>query len=809
MQKLLDEIDQVKIDIRTYEEETIDDDDDDDESQTEIRNFNERIINLQKQMNAMTKELDPDWPVETFDQVKQNALKILFNLSERLNRINQHLEETTYITPRPFVPSTTDENIKGVPSADNKRITTSNTTTAKQISSSSSSSSSESSDAETISDEEQSEENLVVVTDRKQEQLSSSNAVRNIENSTFSDEIDSEKEEDDQYMNDNPQEKIKFDNKNGVINPKHQSRTSTPLWSNKNPPSIDLRSSSFSSSSSSAVIASGNSASSISSDRHKTRTSKQPAKQNHTTDDYSSTDEEDLSSRVDTSLQKLRIKRYPPGTPFRVLHDLNGAEIDDLTIFKDEILTLVKQQDDDWWLFKNAQTKLEGLVPINHIKPCSETFNQSKSTSLVNVLKSNNDIPSGFIPSSLGPLTQQDQYKLSYTLIPKMTESNLTFADLHWQYDADRINVQAPTYQKILIIQKCAKIPKIKEKNVNVKNRCIRICLYDGFKIISNIHSSRVNVSKKLNTNDLTEDWKVADCNEETFIDEESRFLIRSNEYDPSKSLHLLIELSLLCESKTNKQTCEIGCGWIMVPLSDDHNHPLDTSITTKYNKHLHGGHFQETNMLLDSQYKNLHSHGLSGQLDRYKQARIRFSIESREKHSNTFYNQLPLTSMIIPINLISILVFYRNELAYQLQKRSSSSTISTIPLQSIFLSTFYQALEQPELIFILQILYHREKKLTDQEQQQEFIKIYELSVYPLLFYRSLPTYDFHSIQTINLRRQLIQEMLNKQLQKNVNQPDILALLLDPILTDKWTPFTTDEICFSLQKYVHLTRSFK
>ena len=38
---------------------------------------------------------------------------------------------------------------------------------------------------------------------------------------------------------------------------------------------------------------------------------------------------------------------------------------------------------------------------------------------------------------------------------------------------------------------------------------------------------------------------------------------------------------------------------------------------------------------------------------------------------------------------------------------------------------------------------------------------------------------------------------------KKAPPQDILSILLDPNLTDKWTPFTTDEICFSLQKFVH------
>jgi hypothetical protein len=318
--------------------------------------------------------------------------------------------------------------------------------------------------------------------------------------------------------------------------------------------------------------------------------------------------------------------------------------------------------------------------------------------------------------------------------------------------------------------------------------------------IISNIHPIRVGRPAKTNKRDLTEDWHFITNDKKKYIDEQSHFLIRSNEYNHSKHLHLVIELSQLCQSKLTQEKCEVGCGWIMIPLDDDNQSSI-ISRTKNYNEILHGGHLHETNILLNSQYKNFHSEGLSGRIDRYKQARIRFSLESRERHIDILYDNLPLTSMIVPINLVRILAFYRNELAHQLQKRYHSDSLSTTPVDSIFLSTFNQTLEQPDLICMLQRLYHRRKELSIRQQREEFIKIYELSIYPILFYRLLPPYDFHDMSVIRQRRKLIREISNKE--KQNNKLDILAILLDPSLTDKWTPFTTDEICFSLQKYTH------
>jgi hypothetical protein len=245
-----------------------------------------------------------------------------------------------------------------------------------------------------------------------------------------------------------------------------------------------------------------------------------------------------------------------------------------------------------------------------------------------------------------------------------------------------------------------------------------------------------------------------------------------------------------------------------MIPLHDD-KPPLITD-TKSYNELLHGGHTSESNVLLDPQYKILRSDGLSGRIDRYKRARIKFLIESRETDIDLLYDNLPAQPIIVPINLIKTLAFYRNELSYQLNKRQHPTGLSTTPIDSLFLSTFFKALEQPDLIYTLRRLYRSRRKRyltsssSSQQQREEFIKTYEIFIYPLLHYRQLPPYDFHDIAALNERRKLINDMVKRQYPpKKTNPQDLLSILLDPNLTDKWTPFTTDEISFTLQKYIH------
>lgn len=188
--------------------------------------------------------------------------------------------------------------------------------------------------------------------------------------------------------------------------------------------------------------------------------------------DYGEDEDEGESAAVNTRTQELRSNTYPPGTQFIVTQDFTGVQTGDLTIQRGEILTLVEQRPDDWWLLKSTQTQQAGVVPINHIQvmpraPRLRAKPSTSATNLVDAFKANNSIPIGFTASDLAPLAELEEYKVSRSLVPRMTESNLAFADLHWRVDNDRLHVHDVTYQKILTIKECVKIPRAKGDQVS------------------------------------------------------------------------------------------------------------------------------------------------------------------------------------------------------------------------------------------------------------------------------------------------------------------------------------------------------
>jgi hypothetical protein len=51
----------------------------------------------------------------------------------------------------------------------------------------------------------------------------------------------------------------------------------------------------------------------------------------------------------------------------RVVYNYVASEEDELTIRKDELLTLIETYDDNWWLVSNKRNK-RGLIPFNYVK---------------------------------------------------------------------------------------------------------------------------------------------------------------------------------------------------------------------------------------------------------------------------------------------------------------------------------------------------------------------------------------------------------------------------------------------------------
>ena len=81
---------------------------------------------------------------------------------------------------------------------------------------------------------------------------------------------------------------------------------------------------------------------------------------------------------------------------------------------------------------------------------------------------------------------------------------------------------------------------------LEVLSRSIRICLFDGVSVLSNIHTIRAHVVGKEERT-----WEFDDENDETVqITDYSEFFIRCKSYSDKPNLGLLFELSVYTKKK-------------------------------------------------------------------------------------------------------------------------------------------------------------------------------------------------------------------------------------------------------------------
>lgn len=262
----------------------------------------------------------------------------------------------------------------------------------------------------------------------------------------------------------------------------------------------------------------------------------------------------------------------------------------------------------------------------------------------------------------------------------------------------------------------------------------------------------------------------------------------------------MLIELSIACKLKSSDQRYLISCGWAKVALEDRSSAVLDRVI--RYDELLHGGSLEEEIVSLDWTYQNSPIDGIFGRRNRLKRARIQFTIRLQSDRATCLSNFLPAITMIVPYYLRFLIAFFRHELAYQLFQKPIES-ISTHPIESIFLSTFERFIELPDLVYVFYSRLNRRKQLSFIAQRHECLSVYDTFIYPLLNYYTLPGYDFDNLQIVNDRQTKIQSFLTRDFSiAHISQHNSgpLAYFLDQRFTDQWAPFTTDELIFSYER---------
>ncbi|KAM6280335.1 nephrocystin-1 isoform 1-T1 [Porphyrio hochstetteri] len=464
----------------------------------------------------------------------------------------------------------------------------------------------------------------------------------------------------------------------------------------------------------------------------------------------------------------------------------------DLTFTKGEVLLIHDKKADGWWVAENSRGE-RGLVPRTyltvhaedaesqepseeHIEVVDETADGTEvkkrtdshwsavrraiaENDTVEVLATIGAVPAGFRPSTLFQLLEEgSRFRASYFLQPELTPSQLAFKDLVWNPEKNTICPRPTRVSLIVTLCSCKMIP-LPGVSIQVLSRHVRLCLFDGNQVLSNVHTVRAMWQPK-NPQTWTFSPRVTGILP-SLLDGDC--FIRSDSL--ASDLGILLELGITYIRNSTGERGELSCGWAFLKLFTSDGMPVPSKM---YELLLNGGTPYERGVEVDPSISRRAGSGVFHQfLTLKKQPVLLVKLRSLSVQSKDILNLLPET-LIGSMCYIHLLIFYRQILGDALL-RDRVSMQSTDLICSPILATFPQLMDQPDLMDALRSAWaDRERTLKRSEKRdREFLKsvfvlVYHDSVFPLLQSTLLPDYKWAEEESEVSRWKAIADFLKR-----------------------------------------------
>ncbi|XP_067388903.1 nephrocystin-1 isoform X3 [Emydura macquarii macquarii] len=377
--------------------------------------------------------------------------------------------------------------------------------------------------------------------------------------------------------------------------------------------------------------------------------------------------------------------------------DFVAQQEGDLTFKKGEVLLILDKKPDGWWMAKNSKGE-RGLVPKTYLAACSkegaghepseeeseedievvdETADGTKikkrtdshwsavrkaitENNTADVLAAMGAVPAGFRPSTLSQLLEEgNQFQASYFLQPEFTPSQLAFKDLEWNPEKDTIQPKPTRISLILTLWSCKMIP-LPGVSIQVLSRHVRLCLFDGNRVLSNIHTVRATWQPK-NPKTWTFSPRVTGILP-SLLDGDC--FVRSNSSSPD--IGILFELGITYIRNSTGERGELSCGWAFLKLFDSSGIPVSSKT---YELLLNGGTPYERGIEVDPSISRRASGGVFLQMITLKkQPQLLVKLRSLSTRLKGILNLLPET-LIGSMCYMHLLIFYRQILSDVLLK--------------------------------------------------------------------------------------------------------------------------------------------
>ncbi|KAM6298381.1 nephrocystin-1 [Aegotheles albertisi] len=501
----------------------------------------------------------------------------------------------------------------------------------------------------------------------------------------------------------------------------------------------------------------------------------------------------------------------------------------DLTFAKGEVLHIHEKKADGWWVAENSKGE-KGLVPRTylvvhhedsesqeqsgeHIEVVDETADETEikkrtdshwsavrravtENDTVEVLATIGAVPAGFRVSTLFQLLEEgDQFRASYFLKPELTPSQLAFKDLVWDSEKNTICPRPTRVSLVVTLCSCKTIP-LPGVSLQVLSRHVRLCLFDGNRVLSNIHTVRATWQPK-NPQTWTFSPRVTGILP-SLLDGDC--FVRSNSLSPD--IGILFELGITYIRNSTGERGELSCGWAFLKLFTSDGIPVPSKM---YELLLNGGTPYERGVEVDPSISRRADSGIFHQfIALKKQPMLVVKLRSLSVQSKDILNFLPET-LIGSMCYIHLLIFYRQILGDALLKERISMQ-STDLICNPILATFPQLVDEPDLMDALRSAWaDRERTLKRSEKRdREFLKslfvlVYHDSVFPLLQSTLLPDYKWAEEESEASRWKAIADFLKKSREND----GALQYLLSSENTHK--PFDISELAYDFLGEVQKT----
>ncbi|XP_027549228.1 nephrocystin-1 isoform X2 [Neopelma chrysocephalum] len=420
----------------------------------------------------------------------------------------------------------------------------------------------------------------------------------------------------------------------------------------------------------------------------------------------------------------------------------------DLTFEKGEILLIHDKKVDGWWVAENSKGE-RGLVPRTYLAvPKKEEESQEEREEHVEVVDETADgteikrrtdshwsavraitehdtvevlttigaVPTGFRPSTLFQLLEKDdEFRASSYLQPELTPSQLAFKDLVWNSEKNTIHPRATRVSQVVSLCSCKMIP-VPGASVQVLSRHVRLCLFDGTRVLSNIHTVRATWLPK-NPQTWTFSPRVMGLLP-SLLDGDC--FVRSNSL--SSDIGILFELGIAYTCNSTGVRGELSCGWAFLKLFTSNGIPVPSKM---HELLLSGGTPYERGVEVDPSISRRAGAGVFHQfMALRKQPVLLVKLRAPSVQAREVLNFLPET-LIGSTSHVPLLAFYRQILGDALL-RDRTSVQSTDLICNPVLATFPQLVDQPDLMDALRSAWADRERTLKRTEKSTFLPSYK-----------------------------------------------------------------------------------